>query len=174
MVKIVRATLEDCDKLVKLSKQCFLESHGNSASKQDVETFINLTYSKNAYTNELNNVNNIYHLLYVDDKIAGYSKIVLNQTFETKNWVTSTKLDRLYLLKAYYGLHLGKQLLNFNIELSKQNNQKGMWLAVWIENLRAVEFYNKMGFKISGEYNFKISENHYNPNHIMYLNYLKT
>lgn len=174
MVKILRATLEDCDKLVKLSNQCFWESHGNSASKQDIEAFINSTYSEKAYINELKNSNNFYHLILVDNKIAGYSKIVFNQSFETKNWTMSTKLDRLYLLKAFYGLGLGKILLHFNMELSKQNNQKGMWLAVWIENLRAIAFYKKMGFKIAGEYNFKISENHYNPNHIMYLNYLKS
>ena len=173
MTKIVRATIKDCDILVKLSKQCFLESHGHSASKQDVDTFINLTYNKNAYTKELEDEKNIYHLLYDDNKVAGYSKVVFNKTFEGKNWNTSTKLDRLYFLKEFYGLGLGKTLLDFNIEISKKNNQKGMWLAVWIENLRAVAFYKKMGFEISGEYSFKIADNHYNPNHIMYLDYFK-
>ena len=82
-----------------------------------------------------------------------------------------TKLDRLYLLKEYYGKKLGAKLVDLIIELSKQNHQNGIWLAVWKENQKALNFYLKAGFKIVGEFNFKISETHSNPNHIMYLKY---
>ena len=78
-------------------------------------------------------------------------------------------MSRLYLLKAFYGLQLGKELFKFNIEFSKQHKQDGVWLAVWIENQRAIEFYRKMGFKIVGNYDFRISATHTNPNHIMFL-----
>jgi ribosomal protein S18 acetylase RimI-like enzyme len=47
--------------------------------------------------------------------------------------------------------------------------EAGVWLYVWKENHRAVAFYQKMGFEIVGEGLFKISETHYNPNHVMYL-----
>ena len=80
-------------------------------------------------------------------------------------------MSRLYLLEEFYGLSLGKELFNFNIEFSKQNNQKGIWLAVWIENLRAIKFYIKMGFKKVGSFNYKISETHSNPNHILFLEF---
>ena len=46
-----------------------------------------------------------------------------------------------------------------------------MWLYVWTENHRAVNFYNNLGFKIVGEYDFKIFETHSNPNHQMLLSY---
>jgi len=75
------------------------------------------------------------------------------------------------LLQEHYGKNLGADLFNFNILLSKKNKQKGMWLAVWTENQRAINFYTKNGFTIVGSYDFKISENHSNPNHIMYLEY---
>jgi ribosomal protein S18 acetylase RimI-like enzyme len=75
------------------------------------------------------------------------------------------------LLKEYYDLSLGKALFNFNISLAKNNKQSGVWLAVWIENHRAISFYKKMGFKRVGNYDFKISENHSNPNHILYLEF---
>lgn len=82
-----------------------------------------------------------------------------------------TKLERLYLLKEFYSLKLGLELFNFNLELSKQNNQAGMWLFVWKENQRAVSFYKKTGFKIIGNYDFKLTETHSNPNHQMLLMY---
>lgn len=171
MIKIVKATIEDCPILVKLSKQTFLESHGNSASKKDVSSFITNTYNREAFNEEMQNSNNVYHILYFNNEIAGYSKIVLNTPNKNINEQNVTKLDRLYLLKKFYGKNLGVQFLGFNIEFSKKRQQKGVWLAVWVENFRAINFYKKMDFKIVGSFDFKISDTHSNPNHIMFLNY---
>lgn len=171
MINIVKATVKDCDLLTKISGQCFLESHGNSASEDDVAIFIAKTYSKKAFNNELQHSNNIYHIIYFNNEVAGYSKIVFDAPNENIQEQHVAKLDRLYLLKTFYGQHLGLKLLNFNTEISKNSLQKGVWLAVWVENLRAINFYKKMGFKIVGAYNFKISDTHSNPNHIMYLEY---
>ncbi len=46
-----------------------------------------------------------------------------------------------------------------------------MWLFVWKENQRAVNFYDKAGFKIIGNYEFKLSKTHSNPNYQMFLKY---
>jgi ribosomal protein S18 acetylase RimI-like enzyme len=66
-------------------------------------------------------------------------------------------------------LHLGQQLLDFNINLIKENNQAGVWLFVWQENERAINFYIKNGFVVIGSFEYKISENHSNPNYQMLL-----
>jgi diamine N-acetyltransferase len=80
-------------------------------------------------------------------------------------------LDRIYLLKEAYGLKLGLKLLNFNIELSKNNNQSGIWLYAWIGNERAVNFYLRAGFKIIGSHNYYVNETHYDVSHHMLLNF---
>lgn len=168
-VEFIRATSIDHVLLSKLSEQTFLESHGNSASKEDLATFTNKSYNKKTYVEELNNPNNIYYLLYVNQQIAGYSKIVLNTPNQNIVQQNITKLDRIYLLKKFYGLQLGEKLLHLNISIAKKKQQKGLWLAVWVDNLRGFNFYKKMGFKIVGNYDFQISETHSNPNHIMHL-----
>mgnify|MGYP000515969351 CR=1 FL=1 len=56
-------------------------------------------------------------------------------------------------------------------KLCKENKQAGIWLAVWVENQKGISFYKKMGFKKVGDFNFKISETHSNPNHILYLEF---
>lgn len=169
MIEFVKATTKDFKLLSNLSKQTFLESHGNSAPKKDVANFIHKTYNEAAYLDELENSENIYHILYFNNEIAGYSKIVLNSPNKNVANKNITKLDRFYLLKKFYGKQLGKTLLNFIIEIAKNNHQQGLWLAVWIENLKGIQFYKKTGFKPVGVYDFKLSETHANPNHIMYL-----
>ena len=171
MFKIEKATVKDAAILSIIGKTAFLEAHGHSAPKEDIENYVSNNFTEENFRKELENPQFIFHKIYVDDTIAGYSKIVLNAKNAAIPNENSTNLSRLYLLKDFYGLNLGVELFNFNVNLSKENNQKGMWLFVWVENLRAISFYQKMGFVKVGKFDFKISETHYNPNHIMYFEY---
>ena len=83
-----------------------------------------------------------------------------------------TKLDRIYLLKEFYGLKLGLELLNFNIRLARNNKQSGIWLYTWTGNKRAIDFYLKAGFTITGSHKFYVTETYYNLNHLMFLDLL--
>ena len=169
MYTIIKATLKDAQLLSIIGKEAFLVAHGHSAPKKDIDNYVNQNFNEENFKKELSDVKNEYYLIYSDAKIAGYSKVILNSKNENISSENITLLSRLYLLEAFYGLNLGKELFNFNVNLSKENNQKGIWLAVWVENQRAISFYEKRGFVKVGKFDFKISETHYNPNHIMYL-----
>ncbi len=171
MIEIKKASLSDLAILLKLGKQTFIESHGHSCSKEDLDAYIKKAFNKNAFRLELTNTDNIFHIIYYNKKAAGFSKITPNVKTPNSPNQNITKLERIYILKEFYDKKLGLALMQFNIELSKKLNQKGMWLYVWTENHRAVNFYTKMGFKIIGKYDFKISETHSNPNHQMLLEY---
>lgn len=171
MIKIVKASIDHAELIADIGKKSFSESHGHSASKEDITNFIIKTYNKASIAKEFKNTKTQYHIIYVDDKVAGFSKIELNSPNKDIDSLNITKLDRIYLLKEFYGQKLGAKLLDFNIQLSKNKDQKGIWLAVWVENQRALNFYTKIGFKTVGAYSFKISETKSNPNHIMFLKY---
>lgn len=169
LIKKIKTT--DFQLLADIGKRTFIESHGHSAAPEDIDRYVHEKYSAAACREELNDVNNIYHFIYHDSKPAGYSKIILNAAHPNIPTENVTKLERLYLIKDFYGLQLGQELMRFNIELSQKNNQNGMWLFVWKENRRAIDFYLKTGFKIIGSYDFKLTETHSNPNHHMFLEY---
>lgn len=169
MIAIRKATTSDLDILLSFSKQTFIESHGHSCTAQDLEVYLKKAFTTDQLKAELNNNNNIFHLIYYNNTLAGYSKIIPN--YGLNNQQNITKLERIYVLKSFYGKKLGYELFLFNLKLSKTLNQKGMWLYVWTENHRAVNFYKKLGFDIVGEYDFKISATHSNPNHQMLLEY---
>ena len=171
MIKIIKAEIKHAALIAEIGEKTFWESHGISASKADINAFVSKTYTKETIAKQLENPNNLYYLLYYNSKIVGFSKIELNTANSNISSKNVTKLDRFYLLKAFYGQKLGLTLFDFNVELSKKNKQEGIWLAVWVENKRAINFYKKAGFKIVGEYDFQISKTHSNPNHIMYLKY---
>ena len=171
MIEIIKANVEHSKLIAELAQQTFSESHGHSASKDDINNFILKTYNTETIRKEFENKQVAYHLIYDNQALAGFSKIELQSPHLNISDKNITKLDRIYLLEAFQGKQLGAKLLDFNIALSKKQHQNGIWLVVWTENNKAVNFYKKMGFEIAGAYDFQISETHSNPNHVMYLEY---
>jgi len=171
MVDIVKCEFDQIEMLTEVCRATFWPPHKTSAPKEILEAYVTKNYNESVLTEQLQDSKNNYNFLFQKGEVAGYSNIKFdesNQHIETQN---VTKLDRIYLLEEFFGQKLGAELLEFNIELSKQNNQAGIWLYTWVENYRAISFYEKYGFKIVGEYNFKVTDTHYNPNHVMYLAY---
>ena len=171
MPSIIKTIPKDAKILAKISKEAFLVPHGHSAAKEDVDNYVAKNFNEENCSKELHDVKNEYYFIFHEDKVAGFSKVIFNTPNENVAAKNITKMERLYLLEEFYGLQLGKTLFDFNVNLAKQNNQAGIWLAVWVENQRAINFYKKIGFKKVGNYDFKISENHANPNHILYLEF---
>jgi ribosomal protein S18 acetylase RimI-like enzyme len=171
MTAIIKATIEDSELLVKVGKQTFIESHGKSASKKDINNYVESKFTKQVFDAELRDSNNVYHILYYNNKPIGYSKIIYNVAQDNVPFKNVTKLERLYILEEFHHLKLGLELFNFTVQESKKNHQSGMWLYTWIENKKAINFYKKAGFKVIGKYDFIISKTHSNPNHQMLLVY---
>lgn len=171
MIAITKATENDFKLLADIGRETFLESHGESAGKADIDAYVNDKYSYPVVKEELADTNNIYHFVYFNNQPAGYSKIILNSPHPNIELQNITKLERLYLLKDFYKQKAGLELFNFNVAIAKSNKQAGMWLFVWKENERAISFYLKSGFEIIGSHDFQISATHSNPNHQMFLKF---
>jgi ribosomal protein S18 acetylase RimI-like enzyme len=171
MTSIIKANAEDFQLLADIGKISFIESHGSSANEEVIEMYIKEKFNYDVFKEELSSPENIYHIIFYGNQPAGYSKIILNSSHPGIPVKNVTKLERIYLLKEFYSLKLGAELFEFNLKLSKQQNQDGMWLFVWKENHRAISFYKKNKFKIIGSYDFKLTETYANPNHQMFLKY---
>jgi ribosomal protein S18 acetylase RimI-like enzyme len=171
MISIVKATPSHVQTILTIGKISVEEAHRSSCDATVLGQYIEKNYNTHSIQEELKDDKNIYHILYVDDKPAGFSKIILNVAHPNILQKNSTKLDRIYLLSEFFDRKLGLELLQFNINLAKNNNQSGMWLFTWVGNTRAINFYLKHGFQIIGSHNFQVTETHYNLNHQMLLTF---
>ena len=171
MISIKRAKAEDHRAIVDIGKVAVGEAHRDSTTAENLNEYLEKNYNDDAIKAELDDQNNIYYIISYNGKPAGFSKIVLNAKEPAIVAENVTKLDRIYLLAAYFGLKLGFELLKFNVELAKDNNQSGMYLYTWTGNKRAIDFYLKAGFTIIGSHKFYVTETHYNLNHLMFLDF---
>ncbi len=171
MISITKPSLYELTVLTDIARTSFLESHGHSATLAEIEAYVNSKLNLETLKAELLEERNSFHLVSYQERPVGYSKIILDCPLDKLPAQNITKLERLYLLQDFHGLQLGQALLKHNLQLSREAGQAGTWLYTWVENHRAITFYQKMGFQIVGRYDFKISEQHTNPNHIMWLAY---
>ncbi|NEV93531.1 GNAT family N-acetyltransferase [Psychroflexus sp. YR1-1] len=157
----------EVETLADLSVKTFVESHGHSAEPADIQKYIQTHFTTRSLSEDLLNPRIFFSKIYVENQLAGYSKLILNESHPATELSPAAKFERLYLLKDFYGLGLGEELLKHNLELAKFHDQKALWLFVWTENEKGLRFYQKSNFKMIGQHDFKISEQHSNPNYVM-------
>ncbi|MDB5195892.1 MAG: family N-acetyltransferase [Flaviaesturariibacter sp.] len=171
MISLVRLTPDDAPMLAAVGSVSLIESHGHSAAPEVMQQYVDKSFSEAACRAELEDEQNIFYGIFYKDQPAGYSKIVLDVPHPAVSLQPVTKMERLYLLKAFYELKLGTQLMEVAISLSKNAGEKGMWLNVWKKNERAIRFYKKQGFETVGESEFVLTAIHSNPNWVLLLRY---
>lgn len=120
MITIVAAGAKDVAALARMGGQTIMESHGHSQPAEVMHRYIAEKFSEDALEGELNDPANIFHLIYYDGRLAGYSKVINNVSIAPVALPNITKLERLYLLREFYDKKLGHRLLQFNINLSKE------------------------------------------------------
>lgn len=168
---IKKATKKDIPALAIVSKKAFYLPHKEAIPKAIIERYMRTNFSEATLLKEITNTDFEFHLIYVDDTLAGFSKIICNSKNKNIAAENVTKMERLYLTEDFFGLGLGKELFQFNLALAKEKKQKGIWLYVWIKNYRAIDFYKKFGFKKIASFDFPISETETRPNDVLYLEF---
>lgn len=104
-------------------------------------------FLKVAYSDEMlkKRLDQIIFVAEHDEKIIGF--INLKETEQPNTY----DLSAIYILPDYQGKRIGSRLIAHSIEPIK--NFEKIFLEVEKDNINAVNFYRKLGFKIVDEYN---------------------
>jgi len=158
MIKIKLATELDTEVLASLGKTTYAESHGHFIENEnDLIKYLRKNFSVSKTKEDLNNSKNLFYIIYVDDAPVGYAKLVLNAKHKSVASQNNCRLERIYILNDFIPLKLGQQFLTFLVENAKALKLDTMWLSVYIENYRAIRFYERNEFKNVGKLNFIVN-----------------
>ncbi|APG64170.1 hypothetical protein LPB136_01770 [Tenacibaculum todarodis] len=156
------ATSSNAEVIALLGRITYTESHGHFIDDQkDLLAYCTNAFSIKKTKEELEDKNNLFHIIYVDNLPVGYSKIILNTPFEDKTENSSCRLERIYILNHFLSMKLGQPFLDFIIEKAKEKKASSMWLSVYIKNERGIKFYDRNEFKSIGEFNFLVNGKKY-------------
>lgn len=150
MLEIKVATINDSAIISEISKQTFYEAFHMQNTKADMDLFLASHFNVGDTKDELLHPNNTFYLVFDDNVLCGYAKVVeVDFPTELPNYKT-LRLSRIYVLDAFIGKGIGKLLMQTCIEKAKSLQKTHIWLGVWEKNTKAIEFYKRFGFEIFG------------------------
>ena len=138
--------IKDLQALQSISKQTFTETFASSNSKENMDKYLNEALSLEKLTEELNNPNSLFYFIEDNHTPIGYLKLNMGASQTELNDNTALEIERIYVIQAYQGKKVGQQLYEKAIQVAKEKKVEYIWLGVWEENHKAIQFYTKNGF----------------------------
>lgn len=155
-IEIKKVTLDDIDPLQKIGRQTFYETFSTGNTEENMTKYLDEGFSFQKLTTELSDNNAEFYFAKLDDKIIGYLKLNFGQSQTELQDDKALEIERIYVLKDFHGKSVGQLLYDKAIEIAKQKNSDFVWLGVWEENPRAINFYKKNGFVEFDKHIFKL------------------
>lgn len=155
---IERATLADIKKLQEIGRTTFSEAFAAVNSEENMKEYLEKGFSEEKLTGELSNQDSHFYFALLDGKVIGYLKINIGQAQTEKLNLDALEIERIYLLKAFYGQKVGQLLYQKAIDIALEMQASYVWLGVWEENYRALRFYEKNGFTPFGKHKFWLGD----------------
>jgi diamine N-acetyltransferase len=155
-IDIVSVSLIDIDQLQKISKQTFLETFSSGNTAENMSKYLVEGFSLEKLKTELSDKNAAFYFAKLEEQVIGYLKLNFGQSqTELKN-DKAVEIERIYVLKEFYGKKVGQILYDKAIQIARSINAEYVWLGVWEENPRAIKFYQKNGFVEFDKHIFKL------------------
>lgn len=147
MLNIKMATNADAELIADMSRQTFYETFVSQNTKENMDKFMNESFTKEALMEEVGEPGNIFLLAYDEKEPAGYVRMRENNNPPELGNRNSIEIARIYAATNAIGKGVGKTLMQKCIEIAQEKKKDVLWLGVWEKNNRAIDFYIKWGFE---------------------------
>ncbi len=145
-IKIEQINHSHIAALQQIGRQTFSETFAESNTAENMAKYLEEAYSHEKLSAELNNPNSFFYFAMLGEKVIGYLKINMSGSQTELKDNDALEIERIYVLKDYHGKKVGQLLFDKAIAIAKQQHLAYVWLGVWEENKRALQFYTKNGF----------------------------
>jgi ribosomal protein S18 acetylase RimI-like enzyme len=145
-IKIEQINQSHIEALQQIGRQTFAETFAESNTAANMAKYLEEAYSFEKLNEEINNSNSFFYFAIMDEKVIGYLKLNMGGSQTELKDNDAIEIERIYVLKDFHGKKVGQLLFDKAIEVAKAKHVAYVWLGVWEENKRALQFYTKNGF----------------------------
>lgn len=157
-IKISKATIDEAESLRNISIQTFTETFSEHNTENDMQKYISENLNPEKLLSELQTENSEFYFLKLNQQIIGYLKLNRGDSQTEKQSAIALEIERIYVIREFHGMQYGKLLLQKAIDSALENTCEYIWLGVWENNLKAISFYKKNGFRQFDKHVFKLGE----------------
>lgn len=149
---------KDLETLQNIGIQTFTETFAEDNTEEAMKKYLEESFNTEKIKSELNNPDSFFFIAWEEDNPVGYLKVNSGKAQTELQDDTSLEIERIYVKKSHHGKKVGQLLYNQALETARQLHKSYLWLGVWEENLRALNFYRKNGFVEFDKHIFRLGE----------------
>ena len=163
MCVIRKASVDDIPVIRAMAQVAFPDTYKEILSPEQIDYMMEWMYSAESLRRQMMEEGHIYYVAYREGRAVAYLSI----QFEGEHVF---HLQKLYVLPAYQGMHLGKKLFEQAIQAIKELHSAPCQMRLNVNRYnRALTFYEKMGMTKVDEGDFPIGNGYYMNDYIMGL-----
>jgi GNAT superfamily N-acetyltransferase len=156
--EITKIGLEQLVPLQEIGRATFLHTFSSTDTEENMEIYLEQAFSAEKLTAELENPNSEFYFATQNEVVIGYLKVNFGAAQTEIQDAISVEIERIYVLQDYHGKQVGQLLFEKAMAIAKNNHCNYIWLGVWEENHRALQFYTKNGFVAFDKHIFVLGE----------------
>jgi len=158
MITIQRVQISEADTLLAFSKKTFYEFFEHLNEPANMEAYSSIAFTPQRMLSELSHPNSNFYFAMLDGEVAGYLKLNYADAQTEFKDANALEVERIYVSGEHHGKRIGKQLMDFAINIARSKQFEYIWLGVWEHNDNALGFYKRYGFQVFSSHPFLLGE----------------
>jgi ribosomal protein S18 acetylase RimI-like enzyme len=152
------AVAGDAERLAELARTTFQAAFAHRNTPENMTLYVDQAFSVENIAEELTDPASTFIWAEQTGIPAGYAKLRRGPAETCVTGPKPVELERIYANSDLIGAGVGKTLLHTSIKMAQSEGFQTLWLGVWEDNERAIEFYHRQGFVDVGEHEFMLGD----------------
>ncbi|PJJ07491.1 ribosomal protein S18 acetylase RimI-like enzyme [Flavobacterium sp. 1] len=161
MIAISEAAKNDIKTIQNIVYKTWPITYGEILSEEQLQYMLDLFYSEEALTAQFDKKEQLFYLITEEKSTLGF--IGIEHNYQDEN---ITKIHKIYILPETQGKGIGKFAIEAIEKFALENSSASVILNVNRFN-KALNFYEKIGFKIIDEVNIEIGKGYLMEDYVM-------
>ena len=149
---------EDTPKLASLGRDTFIETFGPLYRKEDLDHFLEESYSDTVISAELSDPKLTHRVIEFKNELIAFIKVGPVHVPTKYPSPDAAEIWQIYVRQAFLGKGFGNHLMNWALSHFQLIKASEIYVSVFSENSKAIRFYEKYGFKKIDEYDFLVGD----------------
>ncbi|MEP5763505.1 MAG: GNAT family N-acetyltransferase [Halieaceae bacterium] len=150
------AVAADAERLTELARDTFMGAFEERNTPENMQLYCDHAFALPTIEAELADPASTFIWAEHTGIPAGYAKLRRGPAESCVSGEKPVELERIYAKSDLIGAGVGKTLLHTSIKIAQAEGFHTLWLGVWEDNGRALEFYHRQGFIDVGVHDFML------------------
>ena len=140
--------------IAELARKTFIETYADLSNPDNLLLYVEGHFTQEKIAAELANPDFRFYIAWINNTAVGFTKIRKDRQPKGITGKRSLEIERIYVLQEFQGFSIGKELMKLVKQIAKDEGDQVIWLQVWQQNEKAIQFYRKSGFVVYETHTF--------------------